>query len=171
MFNVGGGEVIVIMLIALIVLGPQRLPDAARQVGKALGDLRRLSTGFQNEMRSALKDADDPDRVAARRNVLAKELPRTPEDAEVAMPVDDEASSAPTRTTPLRAAPPTATKKAAPGKAAAKTSAAKRAAPKKAATKASGKNGTAVKKKASGATAKKPAAKAAPKAGARRSSS
>ena len=170
MFNVGGGEVIVIMLIALIVLGPQRLPDAARQVGKALGDLRRLSTGFQNEMRSALKDADDPDRVAARRNVLAKELPRTPEDAEVAMPVDD-AGPAPTRTTPLRAAPSTTTKKAAPGKATASTSAAQRAAPKKAAAKASGKNGTAVKKKASGVTAKKPAAKAAPKAGARRSSS
>ena len=33
MFNVGGGEVLVIALIALIVLGPQRLPDAARQVG------------------------------------------------------------------------------------------------------------------------------------------
>lgn len=73
MFNIGGGELIVIMLIALIVLGPQRLPDVARQVGKAMGDLRRLSTGFQNEMKSALDTADDPTRVAARRNVLAKE--------------------------------------------------------------------------------------------------
>ena len=39
MFNIGGGEVLVIALIALIVLGPQRLPDAARQVGKAMGEL------------------------------------------------------------------------------------------------------------------------------------
>ena len=75
MFNIGGGELIVIMLIALIVLGPKRLPDAARQIGKAMGDLRRLSTGFQNEVRSALDTADDPNRVAARRNVLAKEEP------------------------------------------------------------------------------------------------
>ena len=37
MFNVGGGELLVILLIALIVLGPQRLPDAARQIGKAMG--------------------------------------------------------------------------------------------------------------------------------------
>jgi sec-independent protein translocase protein TatB len=58
MFNVGGGELIVIALIALIVLGPQRLPGAARQVGKAVGDLRRLSSGFQNELRAAFDDAE-----------------------------------------------------------------------------------------------------------------
>lgn len=75
MFNIGGGELIVILLIALIVLGPQRLPDAARQLGKAMGDLRRLSSGFQNEMKQALETADDPKRVTARRNVLTTELP------------------------------------------------------------------------------------------------
>ena len=60
MFNIGGGELLVIMLIALIVLGPQRLPDAARQIGKTMGELRRLSTGFQNEVRSALEVPADP---------------------------------------------------------------------------------------------------------------
>ena len=93
MFNVGGGELLVIMLIALIVLGPQRLPDAARQIGKAMGDLRRLSTGFQNEVRSALDTADDPNRVAARRNVLAKE-PRGADPAAHEPPVDQAASRA-----------------------------------------------------------------------------
>lgn len=58
MFNLGGAELLVILLLALIVLGPQRLPDAARQVGKLMGELRRLSSGFQNEMRNAF-DADD----------------------------------------------------------------------------------------------------------------
>jgi sec-independent protein translocase protein TatB len=57
MFNIGGGELLVIMLIALIVLGPQRLPDAARTVGRVMGELRRVSSGFQQE----LKDAFDPD--------------------------------------------------------------------------------------------------------------
>lgn len=75
MFNIGGGELIVILLIALIVLGPQRLPDAARQIGKTMGELRRLSSGFQNEMKQALETADDPKRIAARRNVLARETP------------------------------------------------------------------------------------------------
>ena len=73
MFNIGGGELIVILLIALIVLGPQRLPDAARQLGKAMGDLRRLSTGFQDEMKQALETADDPTRIAPRRNVLGRD--------------------------------------------------------------------------------------------------
>lgn len=55
MFNVGGAELLVIALVALIVLGPDRLPDAARQAGKMLGELRRISSGFQNELRSAIE--------------------------------------------------------------------------------------------------------------------
>lgn len=54
MFNVGGGELLVILLVALIVLGPQRLPDAARQVGRVMGDIRRISSGFQQELKDAL---------------------------------------------------------------------------------------------------------------------
>ena len=65
MFNVGGGEVLVIALIALIVLGPNRLPGAARQAGKVLGDLRRISAGFQNEVRTAFEEADRADRAEA----------------------------------------------------------------------------------------------------------
>jgi sec-independent protein translocase protein TatB len=66
MFNIGGGEILVISLVALIVLGPQRLPDAARQVGKAMGELRRLSTGFQNELKGALDDTGPAARSTAR---------------------------------------------------------------------------------------------------------
>ncbi|HKH05035.1 MAG TPA: Sec-independent protein translocase protein TatB [Acidimicrobiales bacterium] len=58
MFNLGGGEALVIALIALIVLGPSRLPEAARTVGKVVGEVRRLSTGFQSEVRDAFKDAE-----------------------------------------------------------------------------------------------------------------
>jgi Tat protein translocase TatB subunit len=56
MFNVGAGELLVILLIALIVLGPDKLPDAARKIGNVMGELRRMSSGFQNEMRSAMDD-------------------------------------------------------------------------------------------------------------------
>jgi sec-independent protein translocase protein TatB len=58
MLNIGSGEFLVILLVALIVLGPQRLPEAARQIGKVMGDLRRVSSGFQHELRTALEDAD-----------------------------------------------------------------------------------------------------------------
>ncbi len=69
MFNVGGGEIIVIAFIALLVLGPQRLPEAARQAGRAMAELRRFSSGFQGELRAALDEQpgepSEPPRRAA----------------------------------------------------------------------------------------------------------
>jgi len=56
MFNVGGGEFLIILLVALVVLGPTKLPEAARQVGKIIGEFRRLSSGFQAEMQAAIND-------------------------------------------------------------------------------------------------------------------
>jgi sec-independent protein translocase protein TatB len=60
MFNVGAGELMVILLIALIVLGPDKLPETARKIGNVMGELRRMSSGFQNEMRSAMDDITRP---------------------------------------------------------------------------------------------------------------
>jgi sec-independent protein translocase protein TatB len=62
MFNVGGGELLVILLVALLVLGPQRLPGAARQLGQVMGDIRRISSGFQQELRDALDVDEAPPR-------------------------------------------------------------------------------------------------------------
>lgn len=56
MLNVGTGELLVIFLLALLVLGPDKLPSAARQAGKVLAELRRMNTGFQDEMRRAMRD-------------------------------------------------------------------------------------------------------------------
>lgn len=54
MFNIGGAELLVIMLIALIVLGPDKLPEAARKFGNVLSELRRMSRGFRQELEGAL---------------------------------------------------------------------------------------------------------------------
>ena len=56
MFNVGTPELLVILLVALIVLGPNKLPEVARQIGKAMGEIRRLGAGFQAEMRDAMQE-------------------------------------------------------------------------------------------------------------------
>lgn len=55
MGNLGGGEILVILLVALIVLGPTKLPPAVRQVGKVVGEIRRIGQGFQQELREAAK--------------------------------------------------------------------------------------------------------------------
>jgi len=58
-FNLSGSEIVIIMLLALVILGPEKLPDAMRKAGKAWGELRKLSSGFQDEVR---KGFDEPTR-------------------------------------------------------------------------------------------------------------
>jgi TatA/E family protein of Tat protein translocase len=58
-FNVGPEKLLLLFIIALIVLGPTKLPDAARSLGRALGEFRRVSGRLQNEVRDALADPKD----------------------------------------------------------------------------------------------------------------
>jgi sec-independent protein translocase protein TatB len=57
MFNVGTGELVLILLLALIVLGPDKLPEVARQVGRWRGEFQRISGGFQREFQQAMDSA------------------------------------------------------------------------------------------------------------------
>jgi Tat protein translocase TatB subunit len=68
-FNVGPEKILLILLIALIVLGPRELPEAARKIGNILREVRRMSAGFEHELRSALDAATSdtsPPRTADR---------------------------------------------------------------------------------------------------------
>ena len=58
MFNVGGLEILVVFLVALIVLGPQQLPKARRTFGNVMAEVRKVSSSFQAEMRSAMDAVD-----------------------------------------------------------------------------------------------------------------
>lgn len=66
MFNVTGGELVIIFLAALVILGPERLPEAARTVGKVMAQLRSVSQGFQKELQSALDETGEPFREMVR---------------------------------------------------------------------------------------------------------
>lgn len=50
MFGIGSTELLVILLVALIVLGPKSLASASRSLGKAMGEFRRVSTDFQRAL-------------------------------------------------------------------------------------------------------------------------
>ena len=67
MFNVGGPEVLVILLVALVILGPEQLPKAMRTFGNVMNEIRKVSGGFQDEMRRAM-DQIDPRTVIAETN-------------------------------------------------------------------------------------------------------
>jgi len=80
MFNVGGGEIIVILLLALLLLGPEKLPDTARKVGKFLAEVRRVTSGFEEEVRSAMDIGDA--------RTVDSALDRTTEGPRLVAPVD-----------------------------------------------------------------------------------
>jgi Tat protein translocase TatB subunit len=58
--SLGPAEILVVLLVALIVLGPSRLPEAGRQVGRAIAEMRRWSGRLQEEVRSTLDAEADP---------------------------------------------------------------------------------------------------------------
>ena len=55
-FNLGPEKILVILVFALIFLGPDKLPEAARKIGELVGHARRMSGGLQSELRQALDD-------------------------------------------------------------------------------------------------------------------
>ena len=73
MFGIGLPELVVILAVALIVLGPQRLPEVARMLGRAYAQLRRASEEFQQTIRqdlAALERQED----ANRNKAIAQEI-------------------------------------------------------------------------------------------------
>ncbi len=56
MFNLTGSEIVVILLLALVVLGPEKLPDAIRRFGKAYSEIKKMGMGFQQEFKSAMDE-------------------------------------------------------------------------------------------------------------------
>lgn len=64
MFNLQGGELIIIALLALVVLGPEKLPEAARWFGRIYAQIRRMGDGFTQEFQSAVKEPLDDLRTA-----------------------------------------------------------------------------------------------------------
>jgi|SRR5712691_8048357 len=55
MFGIGTGELLLLLVIALIVLGPERMPKVARDLGRMVGDLRRTSDELREEFMNADK--------------------------------------------------------------------------------------------------------------------
>ena len=57
LFGIGLPELFLIMVLALVVIGPERLPEVAGQVGRTVADLRRQATELTSEFQHSLQDA------------------------------------------------------------------------------------------------------------------
>jgi sec-independent protein translocase protein TatB len=89
MFGIGGSEILVILVVALLFLGPDKLPDAAKTISKGIRDLKKQSRALQNQIESDeaiggairdLKSALRGDELPVRPPVR-KEPPKLPAEA------------------------------------------------------------------------------------------
>ena len=62
MFNIGPLELMVVLMVALVVVGPKRLPEIGRQIGKAIADLRRVQNEVKDTIRFDLDEEPEPPR-------------------------------------------------------------------------------------------------------------
>jgi Tat protein translocase TatB subunit len=78
MFGIGATELVVIFAIGLIVLGPKRLPELARTLGKTLAEFRRASTDLRREFMEASEEAKlAPPRLESQARPEAQPTPAT----------------------------------------------------------------------------------------------
>lgn len=58
MFGIGMPELLLILAVALIVLGPKKLPEMARALGRGLAEFRRTTDDVKREIQDAADDLD-----------------------------------------------------------------------------------------------------------------
>jgi sec-independent protein translocase protein TatB len=80
MFDVGFWEILLILVLALVVLGPERLPQAARSVGYWVGKARRYIEGVKEQVESEF-DTSEVKRLLHNQEVQIKELQNKLSDA------------------------------------------------------------------------------------------
>jgi len=72
MFGIGMQELILIAIIALIVVGPKKLPDLAKTLGKGFSEFKKATEGITNELKETLKEDKEQDNDGLKDSLLLK---------------------------------------------------------------------------------------------------
>ncbi|MDY0226042.1 MAG: Sec-independent protein translocase protein TatB [Desulfomicrobium apsheronum] len=86
MFGIGSTELIVILIVALIVIGPAKLPEMAKSLGKALGEFRRVSTDVKRTIEMEAEQSEQKVKTEQAKKELFPETAATAEPKDAAAP-------------------------------------------------------------------------------------
>lgn len=67
MFGIGSTELLVILVVALLVLGPKNLPKIAHTLGRAMGEFRRVSTEFQRTLNTEIAFEEEAEKARSKK--------------------------------------------------------------------------------------------------------
>ena len=96
MFGIGTTEVLVILVVALIVLGPAKLPEIAKSLGKALSEFRRATTDVKRTIEMEVEQEDQRAKAEEARKELKPEKEAKTSSAKTAETTDESAQTAET---------------------------------------------------------------------------
>ena len=72
MFGIGMQELIIIAIIALIIVGPKKLPDLAKSLGKGFSEFRRAADDVTNDIKETMKEDKKQDDDEWKNSLLMK---------------------------------------------------------------------------------------------------
>ena len=78
MFGIGMPELLLILGLALIVLGPKKLPELAKALGKGLAEFRRATDDLKSEFRQMEREVEDASSSATLKDAPPMETPAQP---------------------------------------------------------------------------------------------
>jgi sec-independent protein translocase protein TatB len=118
MFGLSFSEIVIIAILALLLLGPDRLPDAMKTLGKGMRDLRKATEDLKDQVEREIYTDDDAKKAS--RPALVPPVPAGPVPGPAGPPPAASAENVPgleaaLAETPAGASPPAAAAPAAPG--------------------------------------------------------
>jgi len=88
MANLGMADTLILMVLALVVFGPRRLPQIGRQIGKLMYEFRKASNDFKFQMEEELRQAEEADRRKKQEEERRRALAAAPPPAQIEPPAE-----------------------------------------------------------------------------------